>query len=342
MKRLLNTLYITTQGTWLSLEGETIVVSVEREVKQKLPIHNIGGIICFGQVGASPPLLGFCASRGVAVSFMTEYGRFLARMDGPVRGNVLLRRQQYRLADSPEECAKIARSALIGKVLNSRLVLQRAAREGEDTNADSLNDAIRYLATTLKDFNKPLTLETMRGLEGDAARHYFEAFDDLILVQKSDFKFTDRNRRPPTDNVNAMLSFVYSLLAHEVVAALEGVGLDPAVGFLHRDRPGRPSLALDLMEEFRSWLADRLVLTLINRREVTGGQFVKSESGAVEMDKDTRKSLLLAWQNRKKDELTHPFLQEKVSIGLIPHIQASLLARYIRGDIDAYPPFVWR
>jgi len=342
MKRLLNTLYITTQGTWLSLEGETIVVSVEKQVIQKLPIHNIGGIICFGQVGASPPLLGFCASRGVAVSFMTEYGRFLARMDGPVRGNVLLRRQQYRLADSPEESAKIARSVLIGKISNSRLVLQRAAREGEGISSDSLNNTIEYLAITLKDFNKPQALETMRGLEGDAARRYFDVFDNLILTQKDDFKFTDRNRRPPTDNVNAMLSYVYSLLAHEAVAALEGVGLDPAVGFLHRDRPGRPSLALDLMEEFRSWLADRLVLTLINRREVTGKQFVKSESGAVEMDKDARKNLLLAWQNRKKDELTHPFLQEKVSVGLLPHIQASLLARYIRGDIDAYPPFVWR
>jgi len=342
MRRLLNTLYITTQDTWLSLDGETIVVSVERQVKQKLPIHNIGSIICFGQVGATPPLLGFCASRGVAVSFMTEYGKFLARVDGPVRGNVLLRRQQYRLTDSMEESAKIARSVLIGKVVNSRIVLQRAAREGEGMNSDLLNAAIKYLAITLKDFSKPQPLETLRGLEGDAARHYFDVFDNLILAQKDDFKFMDRNRRPPTDNVNAMLSYVYTLLAHEVIAALEGVGLDPAVGFLHRDRPGRPSLALDLMEEFRSWLADRLVLTLINRREVTGKQFVKSESGAVEMDKDARKTLLLAWQNRKKDELTHPFLQERVSIGLLPHIQASLLARYIRGDIDAYPPFVWR
>jgi CRISPR-associated protein Cas1 len=253
-----------------------------------------------------------------------------------------VRRQQYRLADNPEECAKIARSVLIGKISNSRLVLQRAAREGEEVISDLLNDAIRYLAVTLKDFDKPKVLESLRGLEGDAARHYFDVFDNLILTQKDDFRFTDRNRRPPTDNVNALLSFVYSLLAHEVVAALEGVGLDPAVGFLHRDRPGRPSLALDLMEEFRSWLADRLVLTLINRREITGKQFTKSESGAVEMDTEARKNLLLAWQNRKKDELTHPFLQEKVSIGLLPHIQASLLARYIRGDIDAYPPFVWR
>ena len=342
MRRLLNTLYITTQGAWLSLEGETIVVSVERQVKQKLPIHNIGSIICFGQVGASPPLLGFCASRGVAVSFMTEYGRYLARMDAPVRGNVLLRRQQYRLADSPEESSRIARSALIGKVLNSRLVLQRAAREESVIDPDSLNNAVKYLAITLKDFDKPQKLETLRGLEGDAARRYFDVFNNLILAQKDDFIFNDRNRRPPTDNVNAMLSYMYSLLAHEAAAALEGVGLDPAVGFLHRDRPGRPSLALDLMEEFRSWLADRLVLTLINRREVTGKQFMKSESGAVEMDKEARKSLLLAWQNRKKDELTHPFLQEKVPIGLLLHIQASLLARHIRGDIDAYPPFVWR
>ena len=342
MRRLLNTLYITTQGAWLSLEGETIVVSVERQVKQKLPIHNIGSIICFGQVGASPPLLGFCASRGVAVSFMTEYGRYLARMDAPVRGNVLLRRQQYRLADNPEESSSIARSALIGKVLNSRLVLQRAAREESVINPDSLNNAVKYLAITLKDFDKPQKLETLRGLEGDAARRYFDVFDNLILAQKDDFIFNDRNRRPPTDNVNAMLSYMYSLLAHEATAALEGVGLDPAVGFLHRDRPGRPSLALDLMEEFRSWLADRLVLTLINRREVTGKQFMKSESGAVEMDKEARKNLLLAWQNRKKDELTHPFLQEKVPIGLLLHIQASLLARHIRGDIDAYPPFVWR
>jgi CRISPR-associated protein Cas1 len=263
-------------------------------------------------------------------------------MDAPVRGNVLLRRQQYRLADNPEESSRIARSALIGKVLNSRLVLQRAAREESVINPDLLNNAVKYLAITLKDFDKPQKLETLRGLEGDAARRYFDVFNNLILAQKDDFIFNDRNRRPPTDNVNAMLSYMYSLLAHEAAAALEGVGLDPAVGFLHRDRPGRPSLALDLMEEFRSWLADRLVLTLVNRREVTGKQFMKSESGAVEMDKEARKSLLLAWQNRKKDELTHPFLQEKVPIGLLLHIQASLLARHIRGDIDAYPPFVWR
>jgi CRISPR-associated protein Cas1 len=342
LKKLLNTLYITTQGTWLSREGETAVVTVDHEVRQKLPIHNIGSIVCFGLINATPAFLGFCAERGVAVSFFTEYGKYLMRMDAPVRGNVLLRRQQYRFADDQNESAKIARSVLVGKVYNSRIVLQRAAREDNALNPEIIQNTVDTLAGSLKELGKTVSLDTMRGIEGDAARHYFDVFDHLIISQKEDFTFIDRNRRPPMDNVNAMLSFAYSLLAHEVASALEGVGLDPAVGFLHRDRPGRPSLALDLMEEFRSWFADRIVLTLINRKEVAGNQFTKSESGAIEMNDDARKKLLIAWQKRKQDELVHPFLGEKVAIGILPHIQAQLLARYIRGDMDAYPPFVWR
>jgi len=342
LKKLLNTLYITTQGAWLSREGETAVVTVDHEVRQKLPIHNIGSIVCFGQINATPAFLGFCAERGVAVSFFTEYGKYLMRMEAPVRGNVLLRRQQYRLADNEQESAKIARSVLIGKIFNSRVVLQRAAREESTLYPDQLQKTVDSLALSIKDLGKTASLDALRGIEGDAARQYFDVFDHLIVSQKEDFEFTDRNRRPPMDNVNAMLSYAYTLLAHDVASALEGVGLDPAVGFLHRDRPGRPSLALDLMEEFRSWFADRIVLTLINRKEVLGKQFSKSESGAVDMGEEARKSLLLAWQKRKQDELTHPFLEEKVPIGILPHIQAQLLARYIRGDIDAYPPFVWR
>jgi len=342
VKKLLNTLYITTQDTWLSREGETAVVTVDHEVRQKLPIHNIGSIVCFGQINATPSFLGFCAERGVAVSFFTEYGKYLMRMDAPVRGNVLLRRQQYRFADDQKESAKIARSVLVGKVYNSRIVLQRAAREENALYPEIIQNTVDALASSLKELGKTISLEAMRGIEGDAARHYFDVFDHLIISQKEDFAFIDRNRRPPMDNVNAMLSFAYSLLAHEMASALEGVGLDPAVGFLHRDRPGRPSLALDLMEEFRSWFADRIVLTLINRKEVTGNQFTKSESGAIEMNDDARKKLLIAWQKRKQDELVHPFLGEKVAIGILPHIQARLLARYIRGDMDAYPPFVWR
>jgi len=342
MKRLLNTLFVSTQGAWLSRDGENIVVHLDKETSKQFPIHLFESVVCFGRINATPPLMGFCAQKGVHISFFSEHGRFLARVDGPVRGNVLLRRQQYRLADDAKATSNIARNVLIGKIANSRAVLMRAARDNDGEGSAVLSSAAKYLGGTVQDLEKSLPLDILRGKEGDAARCYFEVFDHLILAQKEHFKFTDRNRRPPMDNVNALLSFVYSMLAHDVMSALEGVGLDPAVGYLHRERPGRPSLALDLMEEFRHWLADRLVLSLINLRQIRPDGFAQSESGAVTMDDATRKTVIAAWQERKQDELTHPYTEEKMAIGLLSHVQARLLARHIRGELENYPPFVWK
>jgi CRISPR-associated protein Cas1 len=286
--------------------------------------------------------MGFCAQKGVHISFFSEQGRFLARVDGPVRGNVLLRRQQYRLSDDEKATSEIARNVLIGKIANSRAVVMRAARDNNVDGNVAFSSAVKYLAGTVHNLGKSLPLNVLRGKEGDAARCYFEVFDNFILAQKEHFKFTDRNRRPPTDKVNALLSFVYTLLTHDVMSALEGVGLDPAVGYLHRERPGRPSLALDIMEEFRPWLADRLVLSLINLKQIKPEGFTQSESGAVIMDDATRRIVIAAWQERKQDELTHPYIEEKMAIGLLPHFQAQLLARHIRGELESYPPFVWK
>lgn len=344
MRRMLNTLFVMTQGAWLSLDGENIVVHLDRETKQAFPVHIFESIVCFGRVNATAPLLGFCGSRGVAVSFFSEQGRFLARVDGAVHGNVLLRRQQYRAADDMRLSAKIARSVLIAKISNSRSVLMRFLRDNkkQDKAYPQVLSAIRYLETIVSDMTENRSLDELRGCEGDAAKCYFSVFNDLILSQKEDFCFTNRNRRPPMDMVNALLSYVYSLLTHDMASALEGTGLDPAVGYLHRDRPGRPSLALDMMEEFRSWFADRLVLSLINLKQVKPGGFAVSENGSVLMDDETRKKVIAEWQSRKQDELTHPYTGEKVQIGMLPHIQARLLARHIRGDLAEYPPFVWK
>lgn len=343
MRQLLNTLYVTTQGSYLARDGETVVVRVEQETRLRVPIHTLGGIVCFGQVSCSPPLMGLCAERGVTISFLSVNGKFLARVHGPVSGNVLLRREQYRRADVPEASAAIARMAVIGKVANARAVLLRSLRDYPDAeNAKDVQAAANRLRQVLNDLRHPVSLEAVRGLEGDAARAYFSAFDPLITAQKDGFFFRERSRRPPLDNLNSLLSFVYTLLAHDVAAALETVGLDPAVGFLHRDRPGRPSLALDLMEELRPFFADRLVLTLINRQQVRPQGFRKTESGGVLMDDATRKEVLVAYQKRKQEEIRHPFLEEKMEIGLLPHVQALLLARFLRGDLDAYPPFLWK
>lgn len=343
MKHLLNTLYVTTQGAYLTREGETVLVRVERETKLQVPVHTLGGIVCFGQVSASPPLMGLCAERGVAISFLTEHGRFLARVQGPVSGNVLLRREQYRRADDTETSAQIARAMVVAKIANCRTVLQRAAREHPDDGcAEALSEAIAQLAQHLKELESPVPLDTVRGKEGDAARRYFAVFDHLITAEKESFSFSERSRRPPLDNINALLSFVYTLLAHDVSAALEGVGLDPAVGYLHRDRPGRPGLALDMMEELRPYLGDRMALSLVNRREIKGSGFKRTESGGVTMDDETRKTVLVAYQKRKQEEIQHPFLGETIAVGLLPHVQALLLARHLRGDLDGYPPFFWR
>jgi CRISPR-associated protein Cas1 len=341
MKRLLNTLYVTTQGAYLAREGETVLVRVHGETRLRVPVHTLGGIVCFGRVLMSPPLMGLCGMSGVTISFLSENGRFLSRVQGPVSGNVLLRRGQYRGADNRSISATVARSVLVAKISNCRTVLLRALRDNAG-DKERLGHVSGALARILRGLEKEACLNTLRGLEGEGARAYFSVFDELIVAQKKDFLFSERNRRPPLDNINALLSFIYTLLVHDVVSALEGVGLDPAVGFLHRDRPGRPGLALDIMEEFRPFIADRLVLSLVNRRQVNGRGFRLTETGAVEMNDKTRKTVLVAYQKRKQEEIRHPFLGEKVAIGLLPHCQAMLLARYIRGDLDGYPPFIWK
>lgn len=343
MKQLLNTLFVTTQGSYLSKEGDTVLVHQEREVKLRVPIHNLGSIVCFGNVLCSPFLLGLCGERNVTLSFLTENGRFLARVHGPISGNVLLRREQYRRADDPATSAEVARSVVTAKIANSRIVLQRAMRDGPEL-ADStpMKQALEDMQQYIKNLQLQATVDQIRGVEGSAAATYFGVFDHLISVNKEHFFFKERSRRPPLDNINALLSFLYTLLVHDVQSALEGVGLDPAVGFLHRDRPGRPGLALDLMEELRAYLADRLALSLVNRQQVKPEGFTKTESGAVTMDDETRKAVLVAWQKRKQEEITHLFLQEKVPLGLLAHVQAQILARYLRGELEGYPPFLWR
>jgi CRISPR-associated protein Cas1 len=339
MKRHLNTLYVTTQESYLAKDGECIAVHQGGSLKGKVPIHTLGGLVLFGQISCSPFLLGHCAENNVAVSWLTENGRFLASMHGPVRGNVLLRREQYRKADSFEVSAGIARAITIGKIANCRTILLRAARERP---AAGLDAACARLNACMARLQPDLPLDVTRGVEGEAAGAYFGAFHLLISNPHQAFCFSGRNRRPPLDPVNCLLSFLYILLAHDIRSALESCGLDPAVGFLHRDRPGRPSLALDMMEEFRPYLADRLACTLINRGQVKAGGFKKTESGAVIMDEATRKEVIVAWQERKQEEVEHPFLRERMPVGLLWHNQARLLSRHIRGDLDAYPPFVIR
>ena len=343
MKRHDNVLYVTTQGAYLSREGESLLVRVEKETRFRVPVHTLGAVVCFGQVSCSPFLMGLCAGAGVGISFLKRNGRFMARVEGPVGGNVLLRKEQFRRAEDLQQSAEIARAVVIAKVVNSRTNLQRALRDHPDSpGREEIAAAVRDLAYIAGSLDSPLGLDEVRGLEGQAAQVYFAVFDHLIVAQKDDFQFAGRSRRPPMDNVNALLSFLYAILANDVRSACEGVGLDPQVGFLHRDRPGRAGLALDLMEELRAVLADRVVLSLINRRQVAARGFRKSESGGVEMDDETRKSVLVAYQKRKDEELTHPFLNEKMTVGLLPLVQARLLSRCLRGDLDAYPPMLWR
>jgi CRISPR-associated protein Cas1 len=343
MKQLLNTLYVTTQGAYLARERETVLVRVERETRLRLPIHTLQAIVCFGRVACSPALLGLCGQRGVTVSFCSVYGRFLARVQGRVSGNVLLRRAQYRWADDEGKTADIARAIVAAKIANSRNVLLRGAREAAGGEVrEALTQAARHMGGLADRLGGPLPLDTVRGIEGDGARAYFGVFGRLVTAQQDEFYLAGRNRRPPRDNMNALLSFLYTLLASDVASALETVGLDPQVGFLHRDRPGRLGLALDLMEELRPVLADRVALSLVNRRQVSGSGFEVSESGAVSMDDKTRKTVLVAYQTRKRDEIGHPFLGEKVALGLLPYVQGLLLARHIRGDLDGYPSFFWK
>ncbi len=341
MKRHGNTLYVTTQGTYLAVEGETVSARVEGESRMRVPLHMLAGIVCFGRVSMSPQLMGKCSECGIGISFLSERGRFLASVRGPVSGNVLLRREQYRRADDPRRSMELARAFVLSKVANCRTVIQRVLRD-RGNNEPELRAAVLNLASSLESLRKATSLDSVRGIEGEAGKTYFGVFNRLITIPETEFRFARRSRRPPTDAVNALLSFLYTLLLHDTRSSLEAVGLDPQVGFLHRDRPGRPGLALDLMEEFRPVLADRLTLSLINRRQVQPSGFETRETGAVLMDDGTRKTVLRAYQERKNEEIKHPFLEEKTTTGMLVHLQSMLLARHLRSDLDGYPPFFWK
>lgn len=343
MKKLLNTLYVTSPDSYLSMDGENVVILNQDQEMGRIPLHNLEAIVSFGYRGASPALMGGCASRNISLCFMSPQGKFLARVTGKIKGNVVLRKRQFEAAKDHNISIGVARNCILGKVYNSRWILERAARDhGISVDVEALKHASGFLQNSLNHIETCEDMAQLRGYEGEAASVYFGVFNQLILQQKKDFVFTGRNKRPPMDNVNALLSFVYTLLTNTVASALEAVGLDPYVGFMHTDRPGRVSLALDLMEELRPVLADRFVLTLINRKMVTGKDFTKKEDGAVLLSDRARKDLLTEWQNKKQEVITHPFLGEKVEWGMIPFVQAMLLARYLRGDLDEYPTFFWK
>ena len=343
MRKLLNTLHIATQGAYLHRDGETVVVEVDREVKLRIPVHTLEGLVCWGRVQCTPPVLALCCEYGVGISYHTEQGRFLARVQGPVSGNVLLRRGQYRVADDETQALPIVRSIVTVKIANARTVLLRAARESsQGEHKAALRKAAERLASAGVDVSRAASVDEARGFEGLAGQVYFGVFGAMVTGDREAFRFSGRSRRPPLDRVNALLSFAYALLRHDVDSALESVGLDPAVGFLHTDRPGRPSLALDLMEELRSPLADRLVLSLINRRQLGPSGFAEQDGGGIVLEEATRKALIWAWQTRKQEEMEHPFLGERIPVGLVPYTQALLLARHIRGGLDGYPAFLWR
>lgn len=342
MRKLMNVLYVSSEGGYLSLDGENVVIIDGDKEIGRVPLHNLEEIVSFGYRGASPALMGACAERDISLCFMTPQGRFLARIIGKTKGNVLLRRKQHQIASS-EESLGIAKNCILGKIYNARWVLERATRDHPmQVDVEALKKASGFLKEAMNRVMATQDKDQLRGEEGEAARVYFGIFDELILQQKKDFVFLGRSRRPPMDKVNALLSFCYSLLTSSVASALETVGLDPYVGMMHADRPGRASLALDLMEELRPAVADRFVLSLINKRIINGKDFIQKENGAVLMKDDSRKTVLAEWQNRKKDTLEHPFLKEKIEWGLVPFAQAMLLGRYLRGDLDAYPPFLWK
>jgi CRISPR-associated protein Cas1 len=337
----LNTLYIVTRGASLRRDHLTIRVLVERQSRLAVPIHQLDGVVLFGNVHVSPPVLELCAEHGVAVSFLTESGRLLSRVDAPYSGNVLLRRTQFRWADLPDRRAAVARSVVAGKLHNGRNLLLRAAREANDaSDQQSLQSAAARLGDTIRALATVEEVDTVRGHEGDAGRAYFEVFSAMARQNREAFRLEQRSRRPPLDRVNSLLSFVYALLLQDCVSALAAAGLDPSVGFLHVDRAGRPGLALDLMEEFRPLVADRLALTLINRQQVKPDGFVTQEGGAVQMNEPTRRAVLAAYQQRKREEVTHPLLEQKVPVGRLPFLQARILARHLRGDLPAYVPCV--
>ena len=343
MKKLLNTLYVTREGGYLALDGENIVIFDEECEIGRLPLHNLEGIVSFGYRGTSPALMGACAEKNISLCYVTPQGKFLARVTGNIHGNVILREQQYKTSTDENRSLEIARNCIEGKIYNGRWVLERVVRDhGMQVNSEKIKRVSEQMKQSLELVRDSKSKDNLRGIEGEAAKLYFSVFDEMILQQKKDFVFQKRNRRPPLDNVNAMLSFAYTLLTNMVASALETVGLDPYIGYLHTERPGRMSLALDLVEELRAVFADRFVLTLINRKMVGKKDFLKKENGAVLISDDARKIILTEWQNRKKEQITHPYLKEKVEWGMVPYVQAMLLARYLRGDLDGYPPFFWK
>ena len=343
MQRFLNTLYITTQKSYLHKKGDAIEVIVEDKVKASIPMITLDSIVCFGNISVSPFLLGAAPEHNITISFLSETGKYLARVQGPVAGNVLLRKAQYRVSDDKLKSAQVAKYFITGKIANQKTILQRAIRDHKDkVDSKKIESAIQVLNRNLDKIEHETDLDKLRGIEGDSAEAYFSVFDELIISQKDGFRFEGRNRRPPLDNVNAMLSYVYTLLYHDMISALEVVGLDPAVGFMHRDRPGRLSLALDLMEEFRAFFADRLVLSLINLKEVAAEHFEKSASGAVIMNEAARKTVIATYQKKKEVVVNHPYVEKRMHLAILFHTQARLLARFLRGDIDGYPVYIWK
>jgi len=343
LKRHLNTLFVTTEGTYIAKDGECLAARVDGQIRLRVPITALESIVCIGRVSYSPQALEHCATNGVALTHLTETGRFMARLEGPVSGNVVVRRTQYRWADDPARSADLARAFITGKIANARLVLRRGARDAAASEAsDTLTGAADRLDHLLRRLPHEPDLETLRGIEGEAGRLYWAAFPSLLAGGDPQTSFAGRSRRPPLDPMNALLSFLYTLLAHDIRAALEAHGLDPQVGYLHRDRPGRPGLALDIMEEFRAVLADRLALTLVNRGQLRADGFRILDGGGVTMDDTTRRTVITAWQERKRDERRHPFIGESAPLGLFWHLQALLLKRCMRGDLDGYPPCLWR
>lgn len=343
MRPLLNTLYVTLPESYLALNGENIVIKVDQKIKARFPIHNIESIVTFSDLGISPKLLEKCLQDGVTVIFLTRNGRFRGRILGETNGNVLLRKKQYRIADSDEQALVIARNFILAKVYNSKWQLERYIRDYPlRIDTERVREVSRDLNGYLIKIRSANDIPALRGFEGSAQALYFSVFNEMILNQKETFFFSERSRRPPLDPLNCLLSLFYTLLANDVAAALESVGLDSYVGYLHSDRPGRTSLALDLMEEFRAVIVDRFVLSAINRQVIGPGDFITEGNGAVILKDDSRKELFKLWQEKKQLELRHPFIEEKIQWGLVPHVQAMLLARHLRGDLDAYPPFFWK
>ena len=343
MKKLLNTLYITSTDKYLSLDGENIVVKEDKTECGRIPLHNLESIVTMGYAGISPALLGKCSEKNISVMFLSRSGRFLASVAGPYNGNVILRQNQYRASDNEAECTAIARNMITGKLFNSRWVIERATRDyAASLDVAKLKTVSAQIKSAVLSVQSCADTQQLRGFEGEAATRYFSVFDDMILRQKEDFCFNGRKKRPPTDPVNAMLSFAYTMLSGMTASALYSVGLDPYVGFMHKIRPGRASLALDMMEELRSVFADRFVLSMINKRIVNKDDFFVKENQAVFFTDSGKKKFLSHWQQKKQQVITHPFLKEKVQWGMVPYVQALLLARYLRGDIDGYPPFLWK